>query len=163
MCVIKNQSTIGIMKAQAILNLIYGVIFVALVYFIVRNLYSVYYTPGTTVLYDSPITQALFPEAKNKLFPTWGYNKAGMLKGDATKFGQNGFWPQSGKGFVPNKFGSGGPSPTGGMRPTLPIPDETEVGYWGNIHKADDVASYDIYDNSSQHVKYITPVGHWTD
>ena len=151
------------MKGHIVLNLIYGVIFVTVTYFILHSLYSVYYTPGTTVLYDSPITQALFPEAKNKLFPTWGYNKAGMLKGDATKFGQNWFWPQSGKGFVPNKFGSGGPSPTGGMRPTLPIPDETEVGYWGNVHKADDVASYDIYDNSSQHVKYITPVGHWTD
>ena len=144
-----------------ILTFIYGVAILAVVYFVVRMLYSVYYTPGTTTLYNSPITQKLFPNAPNKLFPTWGFTRSGMYEGQPFKFGQGSFWPESGKGFVPNKFGSGGPAPSGGMRPTLPIPAETEVGFWGQTHTAEDVASYDIYDNSSQHVEYETPIGWW--
>jgi hypothetical protein len=124
-------------------------------------LYSVYYTPGTSVLYNSPVTQKIFPGAKDKLFPTWGYTKQGLYSGKPFKYGQGQFWPESGKGFVPNKYGSGGPSPSGGMRPTLPIPDESEVGYWGESPQHPDNVHLDIYDNSSQHVEYITPVGHW--
>jgi hypothetical protein len=146
-----------------ILTFIYGVAILAIIYFVVQTLYSVYYTPGTTTLYNSPITQKLFPNATNKLFPTWGYTKSGMYKGQAFKFGQGKFWPNSGKGFVPNKFGSGGPSPSGGMRPTLPIPAESEIGFWGQTHTAEDVASYDIYDNSSHRIEYITPVGWWNN
>jgi hypothetical protein len=83
---------------------IYGAVvvvalFVAL-YFFIRSMYSVYYTPGTTVIYNSPQAQQLFPNAMNKLFPTWGYNKAGMYDGQPFKFGQGSFWPESGKGFV---------------------------------------------------------------
>jgi hypothetical protein len=155
----KNQNILGTMSY--ILTFIYGVAILAIVYFVVEALYSVYYTPGVNTIYNSPQAQKLFPNAPNKLFPTWGYTKSGMYEGQAFKFGQGKFWPDSGKGFVPNKFGSGGPSPSGGMRPTLPIPAETEVGFWGQTHTPEDIASYDIYDNSSQHVEYVTPVGWW--
>lgn len=139
----------------------YGVSILVILYVVVEMLYSVYYTPGVTTLYNSPEAQQLFPSVKNKLFPTWGYTKQGLYKGDPTKYGQGQFWPQSGKGYVPNKFGSGGPSPSGGMRPTNPIPDEVEVGWWSSSPEHPDKVHLDIYDSSSQHVEYITPVGHW--
>ncbi len=142
---------------------IYGVVILTILYFFVRMLYSVYYTPGSTVLYNSSVTQQLFPNAINKMFPTFGYNSQGMIKGDRTKYGQGEFWPESGKGFVPNKYGSPGASPSGGMRPSFPIPNETEVGFWGVTPQANNVASYDIYENSSQYVEYVTPIGHWDD
>ena len=149
------------MTLNKFLPLIYGVLIFAALYFFVKMLYSVYYTPGSTVLYDSPVTQRLFPGAKDKLMPTWGYNKAGMYDGQPFKYGQAEFWPASGKGFVPNKNGSPGPSPTGGMRPTFQIPNESKVGYWGESHEPERNIELDIYDNSSQHVEYITPIGHW--
>ena len=143
---------------RGVLIFIYGVAILAIIYFIIEMLYSVYYTPGVTTIYNSPQAQKLFPNTKNKLFPTWGYTKQGLYKGEHTKFGQGQFWPESGKGFVPNKFGSGGPSPSGGMRPTLPIPNETEVGFWGYSPEHPEKVHLDIYDNSSQHVEYITPI-----
>lgn len=146
-----------------LLKLIYGVITVFILYYIVKMIFSVYYTPGSTVLYDSPVTQQLFPGAKNKLMPTWGYTKQGLYKGDPTKYGQGQFWPESGKGFVPNKNGSPGPSPTGGLRPTFKIPEEVNVGYWGYSPEPERNVELDIYDNSSQHVKYTTPVGWWNE
>ena len=148
---------------QGVLIFIYGVSILVIIYFILEMLYSVYYTPGTSVLYNSPITQKLFPGTPNKLTPLWGNTKNGMYSGEPTKFGQGQFWPESGKGFKPNKFGSGGPSPSGGMRPTLPIPDESEVGYWGYSPEHPEKVHLDIYDNSSQHVEYITPVGWWNN
>ncbi|NBX70247.1 MAG: hypothetical protein EBR01_15005 [Proteobacteria bacterium] len=151
------------MKFLVYLPIIYGVIAIIAIYFLVRTLYSVYYTPGVTTIYNSPQAQQLFPNALNKLFPTWGYNKAGMYSGQPFKFGQSSFWPESGKGFVPNKFGSPGPSPSGGLRPTFKIPSEVDVGFWGKTHKAEKNIHLDIYDNSSQHVKYITPVGWWNN
>jgi hypothetical protein len=149
------------MTLRDYLPVIYGVVIITALFFIVRMFYSVYYTPGVTTIYNSPQAQKLFPNAMNKLFPTWGYNKAGMYNEQPFKFGQGDFWPESGKGFVPKKNGSSGASPSGGMRPTFTIPTETEVGYWGYTPQAKDVASYDIYDTSSQHVEYITPIGHW--
>jgi hypothetical protein len=146
---------------QGVLIFIYGVSILVIIYFILEMLYSVYYTPGVTTIYNSSQAQKLFPGTPNKLMPQWGYNKAGMYSGEPTKFGQGQFWPESGKGFKPNKFGSGGPSPSGGMRPTLPIPDESEVGFWGNSPQHPEKVHLDIYDNSSQHVEYITPIGHW--
>jgi hypothetical protein len=140
---------------------IYGAIIFAALYFFIKMLYSVYYTPGETVIYNSPQAQKIFPSATNKLFPTWGYNKLGMYDGQPFKFGQGEMWPQSGKGFVPNKNGSPGPSPSGGMRPTFPIPNETEVGFWGSTPDQQINNIRNIYDNSSQHVEYITPIGHW--
>ena len=147
-----------------ILLFIYGVAILAIIYFVVQMLYSVYYTPGVTTIYNSPQAQKLFPNAPNKLTPLWGYTKQGLYKGDPTKYGQGQFWPESGRGYVPNKFGSGGPSPSGGMRSGGgPIPTESEIGFWGQTHTAEDVASYDIYDNSSQRIEYITPVGWWNN
>ena len=148
---------------RGFLIFIYGVAILAIIYFIVQMLFSVYYTPGVTTVYNSPQAQKLFPGTPNKLTPLWGYTKQGLYKGDPTKYGQGQFWPESGKGFVPNKFGSGGPSPSGGMRPTLPIPDESEVGYWGYSPEHPEKVHLDIYDNSSQHVEYITPVGWWNN
>lgn len=143
------------------LPVIYGVLTITVIFLIVHTMYSVYYTPGTSVLYNSPVTQTIFPGTTNKLFPTFGYNKAGMYSGKPFKYGQGTFWPKSGKGFVPNKFGSGGASPSGGMRPTFPIPDESEVGWWSSSPNVEKDVHLDIYDNSSQHVEYITPIGHW--
>jgi hypothetical protein len=142
---------------------IYGVIFVIVLYFLIQMLYSVYYTPGSTVIYNSPVAQQLFPNAMNKLFPTWGYNKAGMYDGQPFKFGASDFWPTSGKGFVPKKFGSPGASPSGGMRPTFSIPAETSIGYWGRAPDQEINSIRNIYDTSSQHVEYDTPVGHWSN
>ncbi len=144
-----------------LLRFIYGVLILAVLYFFVRMLYSVYYTPGVSTIYNSPQAQKLFPNAMNKLFPTWGYNKAGMYDGQPFKFGQADFWPESGKGFVPKKFGSPGASPTGGMRPTFPIPAESPIGYWGQTPDQQINGIRNIYDNSSQHVEYVTPVGWW--
>lgn len=146
---------------SSLLSFIYGVVILAVLYFFVRMLYSVYYTPGVSTIYNSPQAQKLFPNAMNKLFPTWGFNKAGMYDGQPFKFGQADFWPESGKGFVPNKFGSPGASPSGGMRPTFPIPAESPIGYWGSVPEQEINSVRNIYDNSSQHVEYETPVGWW--
>ena len=97
---------------RGFLIFIYGVAILAIIYFVVQMLYSVYYTPGTSVLYNSPVTQQLFPGTPNKLMPQWGYTKQGLYKGEPTKYGQGQFWPENGSGYVPNKLGSGGPSPS---------------------------------------------------
>jgi hypothetical protein len=150
------------MALRDFLPVIYGVLVITALFFIVRMLYSVYYTPGETVIYNSPQAQKIFPGIPNKLMPQWGYTKQGLYKGDPTKYGQGQFWPNSGQGYVPNKFGSAGPSPAGGMRSGGgPIPDETEVGWWSSSPQHSDNVHLDIYDNSSQHVEYITPIGHW--
>jgi hypothetical protein len=146
---------------RSFLTFIYGVLIAIALYFFVRMLYSVYYTPGSTVIYDSPIVQRLFPSAEKKLFPTWGFNKLGMYDGQPFKFGAGDFWPESGKGYVPKKYGSGGPSPSGGMRPNFSIPAETAVGFWGHAPKHPEKVHLDIYDDSTQHVEYKTPVGWW--
>ena len=151
------------MTLRDFLPVIYGVLVITTLFFIVRMLYSVYYTPGETVIYNSPQAQKIFPGTPNKLFPTWGYNKAGMYDGKPFKFGQGSFWPESGKGFVPNKFGSPGASPQGGLRPTFPIPAETSVGFWGCTPEQPINNIRNIYDNSSQHVEYKTQVGWWGD
>jgi hypothetical protein len=149
------------MLIRPYLPIIYGVILLIVIYFFVKMIYSVYYTPGETVIYNSPYAQKLFPTATNKLFPTWGYNNAGMYNNKPFKQGQGGFWPESGKGYVPNRFGSPGPSPSGGMRQSFNIPAETEVGFWGNAPSQPIHHIRNIYDNSSQHVRYITPVVWW--
>ena len=107
-----------------LLTFIYGTILALIIYYVITSMYSVYYTPGTNTLYNSPITQQLFPNAMNKMFPTWGYNRAGMYDGQKFKFGQGSFYPSTGNGYKPTKYGYGGPSPSGGERPTLPIPKE---------------------------------------
>jgi hypothetical protein len=144
-------------------TLIYGLAVILIIYFVVRMLFLVYYTPGIDVIYNSPQAQQLFPNATNKLFPTWGYNKAGMYSRKPFKHGQGSFWPESGQGYKPNKFGYPGPSPSGGLRQQYPIPAESEIGYWGQTPQISNKVNIDIYDNSSQEVKYITPIGHWTD
>ena len=149
------------MSLRDFLPIIYGVLVITALFFIVKMLYSVYYTPGVTTIYNSPQAQQFFPNATKKLFPTWGYNKLGMYDGQPFKFGQGSFWPESGKGFVPNKFGSPGASPSGGMRPSFPIPNETAIGFWGSAPDQRINSIRNIYDNSSQHVEYTTPVGWW--
>ena len=158
---------------------IYGAIFIGLLYFFIKMLYSVQYTPGSTTIYNSPIAQALFPGEPNKLSPTWGYNELGMIKQDPTKYGQNGFWPKSGPGFEPTASGSGGPSPSGGMRSggsgscsvengaacsvfQTGGPTESEVGWWkGDItYPSNTITS--IYDNDAEiPEKKVTVVGWW--
>jgi hypothetical protein len=143
------------------LTIIYGTTVAVIIFLFIRMLFSVYYTPGVTTIYNTPASQKLFPNAMNKLFPTWGYNKLGMYDGQPFKFGQGSFWPKSGKGYIPNKYGSPGASPRGGMRPNFSIPAETEVGWWSSSPEPDKKIRMDIYDNSSQHVQYITPIGWW--
>jgi hypothetical protein len=140
------------------LQLLYGAAILMVVYLFVYHYYTVYYTPGVNVLYDSPVTQKLFPGQTDKLWPTWGYDKQGLMKTDPTKYGMDKFWPKSGKGYQPKASGSGGPDPAGGMRsaklPTewelrpgyaplphltgiyssndeIPQPTSTAVGWWG--------------------------------
>lgn len=147
---------------KLLLSLIYGAIVIGLIYLIIRMFYSVSYTPGNTVIYDSPIAQKLFPNEANKLFPTWGYDKAGFVKQDPTKYGQNGFWPKSGKGFKPSKFGSGGPSPSGGMRTAGIGTDFTQVGWWGGDITYPERKVFDIYANdASIPEKQIADIGWW--
>ena len=151
------------MVNKSLMTIIYGIIFFTLLYFIVKLLFQVYYTPGSTVVYNSPVAQALFPGEKHKLMPQWGYNSLGMYSGDATKYGQGDFWPTSGKNYEPSKYGYGGPDPSGGERKTMPIPSEVDVGFWGTTPTVSNTATIDIYDTSSQHVEYTTPVGHWDE
>jgi len=152
------------MTQQLFFNCIYGGIFIALVYLIVRMLYSVEYTPGSTVVYNSPIAQKLFPNEANKMFPTWGYNEAGMVKNDPTKYGQNGFWPQSGTGYKPSKYGSGGPSPSGGMRTAGIGTDFTQVGWWGGNITYPERQVFDIYANDADiPEKTVWGIGWWGD
>ena len=125
---------------------LYGIVLGLVAFSVILALYSVYYTPGVATLYNSPVTQQLFPNAMNKLFPTWGYNKAGMYDGQAFKFGAGSFYPESGKGFVPTKYASGGASPSGGMRPTRPIPAETDIGYWGYAPEPVTGGHVEVYD-----------------
>ena len=151
------------MTQQLFFNCIYGGIFIILAYLIVRMLYSVEYTPGSTVIYNSPIAQKLFPNETNKLFPTWGYDKMGTIKQDPTKYGQNGFWPESGAGYKPSKYASGGPSPSGGMRTAGIGTDFTEVGpVNGNITYPERQV-FDIYDNSGIPEKTVWEIGWWND
>ena len=140
---------------------IYGAIFIGLLYFFIKMLYSVQYTPGSTTIYNSPIAQALFPGEPNKLSPTWGYNQLGMMKQDPTKYGQNGFWPKSGPGFEPTASGSGGPSPSGGMRSGGTGPTESEVGWWKGDITYPSTTITSIYDNAEIPEKKVTVVGWW--
>ena len=148
---------------QLLLTLIYGAIIVGFIYLIVRMFYSVDYVGGT-VVYDSPNAQKLFPNVTSKLFPSWGYDKAGFIKQDPTKYGQNGFWPKSGKGFKPSKYGSGGMSPSGGMRSAGIGTDFTQVGWWGGDITYPERKVMDIYANdASIPEKTVWSVGWWND
>jgi len=128
---------------------LYGIILGLVAFYVIHSLYSVYYTPGVGTLYNSPVTQALFPNATRKLYPFWGYNRAGMYDGQPFTFGQGSFWPKSGQGYKPNRYGSAGASPSGGMRPTFPIPAETSIGYWGYTPVPTTGGSIDVYDQDA--------------
>ena len=110
------------------MTFLYGLLLLVIMYGVAAMFYFVYYTPGTYTLYDSPVSRILFPWAKHPLFPTWGASKSGMLKMDATKYGQGDFWPTTQK-YEPTE--SRGADPAGGMRPTtLPKePVELRDGY----------------------------------
>ena len=140
---------------------IYGVIVVILLFFIIQQLYSVYYTPGSTTLYNSPITQALFPG--KKLHPTWGYDALGMYKGKTGKesHGQGEFWPESGQGYKPNRSGSGGPSPTGGERDPGPY-IQPSIGWWGGdaVEPVTNTVQH-IYDDKGIPEKKVWEIGWW--
>lgn len=136
---------------------------IGLIYLFVKMFYSVDYVGGT-VVYDSPIAQMLFPNQPNKLFPSWGYDKAGFIKQDPTKYGQNGFWPKSGAGYKPSPFGSGGPSPDGGMRSAGIGTKFTDVGPVNGDIVYPDRKILNIYDNNASiPEKMIWSVGWWGD
>lgn len=119
------------MVQNKLLTYLYGLVLGIIIFLVIRWVYSVYYTPGVRMLYNSPVTQQLFPNAMNKVFPTWGYNRLGMYDGQEFKYGQGSFYPESGPAYKPTKYGYGGPSPEGGERKSFPIPKEVSVGYWG--------------------------------
>jgi hypothetical protein len=96
------------MAQTNLLTYIYGTVLGITLFLFIRYLYSVYYTPGVRTLYNSPVTQQLFPNAMNKIYPLWGYNKAGMYDDQPFKFGADRFYPESGPGYKPTKYGSGG-------------------------------------------------------
>lgn len=151
------------MFANGLLTYLYGIVLGLLAFFLVRSMYSVYYTPGVTTLYNSPVTQALFPHATSKLFPSWGYDRAGMYKGPFT-FGAAGFWPESGQPYNPSKYGYGGPSPQGGERKTRPIPAEVPVGYWGYAPEPRRGGHIEVYDQDpSIPAQQTSSVGWWGD
>lgn len=153
------------MSSITISNVIYGALFFIFVYIMIRDLYTVVYTPGSPTLYDSPIVQRLFPDMKNKLFPSWGYNSIGMYSGDPTKYGQGTFWPKSGKGYIPNKYGSGGMDPSGGERKGgdgRGIPSEVDVGWWNGTIEQPERTIQNIYDNNASIPEpKIADIGWW--
>ena len=61
------------MSSITISNVIYGALFFIFVYIMIRDLYTVVYTPGSPTLYDSPIVQRLFPNIKNKMLDHKNY------------------------------------------------------------------------------------------
>lgn len=148
---------------MGLLQLIYGAGILVIIYLVIRLLYSVYYTPGVDVIYNSPVAQQLFPGEKAKLMPTWGYTKPmGLYSGEPTKFGQGNFWPSSGKGYVPDVQGYPGPSPSGGLRKTFPIPHEVEVGFWGGDIDPKKNVNLAIYANDAEiPAPTETEVGWW--
>jgi len=135
---------------------IYGITILVVIYYLIHRVFSVYYTPGVSSLYNVPLTQTLFTN-ENNIYPTSESNLFGMYP---FMFGQNDFWPNSGNGYVPNKAGSPGASPTG-IRPTFPIPNSVDVGYWGFTPTYNKNIPLDIYDYSTQGTEYITSVGWW--
>ena len=151
------------MTHEKMLQVIYGVAIVIVLYFIVREYYTVYYVSGAAI-YGSPVTQMLFPGG-NKMHPTWGYNSLGEMRKQPTKHGQESYWPESGQKYKPRRNGSGGPSPSGGERNAGEIPiTEVEVGWWkGDIHQPTQTIQ-NIYEHSSgiPEVK-VSDVGHWSN
>ena len=135
--------------------IVYGLLIAAVLYLALHYFYSVNYTPGVSTLYGSPVTQKLFP-GERSLVPTWGYDKAGFMHADPTKYGTDLYWPES-VPYKPTKSGSGGPDPSGGMRGSK--------GYYPGVELRD---GYDplptvrnIYDDSSIPEKKVWEVGWW--
>jgi hypothetical protein len=134
--------------------ILYGLIFVVLIYLALHYFYSVNYVAGSA-LYGSSITQALFPGERSML-PTWGTNTIGMMHPDPTKHGQGQFWPQT-VPYHSKKSGSGGPDPNGGERGSK--------GYYPGVELRD---GYDpvptiqnIYDDSGIPEKKVWDIGWW--
>jgi hypothetical protein len=148
-----------------LLQVIYGAGILVIIYLVIRMLYSVYYTPGVSVIYNSPVAQALFPNERAKLTPNWGYTKPlGLYSDQATKFGQGDFWPSSGKGYVANKKGFSPPSPTGGLRPYYKMIEECSTGWWNGDIDPKKHVNLDIYDSNAEIPKEVTTdVGWWND
>ena len=147
--------------SQLFMACIYGVSVIVILYLFVRMLYSVNYTPGITTLYNSSVAQKLFPNEPNKLFPSWGYNRAGMLKRDPTKYDQGDFWPESGNGFKPTANGSGGPSPSGGMRSGGTGPVNAPIGWWKGDITYPSLTITSIYGDESIPEPTVSEVGWW--
>lgn len=151
------------MAQQFFFTIIYGAIVIGIIYLFVRMFYSIEYVAGETI-YNSPIAQKLFPTIANKLFPSWGYDKMGFVKQEPTKYGQNGFWPESGAGYKPSPFGSGGQSPDGGMRTAGIGAKITEVGPVNGDITYPDRKIVNIYDNNASiPEKKVWEVGWWND
>lgn len=133
------------------LLIIYGIVIILIIFFLPQILNSVKNIPGLSS--NTPLSGVKA-----------GINDIGMYDDpQLPKFGKADFWPEKGTGFKPNKFGSTGASPTGGMRPHFDIPVETDVGWWAAAPEYIKNVPLDIYDNSSNNTgnEYVSPVGWW--
>ena len=122
-------------------------------YVAIHFLYSVTYM-GSSRLYGSPLTQALFP-GQPSLFPTWGYDPFGFLRGEKTKYGQDSFWPN----FLPfqaSKKASGGVAPEGGLRDARHASPVTLRDGYDELPMISD-----IYERSSLPNRTVWPIGWW--
>jgi hypothetical protein len=140
----KNKNILGTMAQSNGLLIIYGIVIILIIFFL-------------------PQIYAIYNKIQNSRIES-GINNIGMYDNQQPKFSQADFWPEKGAGFKPNKFGSTGASPTGGMRPHFDIPAETEVGWWATSPEPVRQVQLDIYDNSSNNGignKYVSAVGWW--
>jgi len=137
------------------MTIIYGLLFLAIIYLALHYFYSVQYIVNRNTLYGSPVTQALFP-GERSILPTWGYDKAGFMKSDPTKYGMDQFWPTH-TPYTPTKSASGGPDPSGGER--------GGNGYYPGVELREGYEPTptirNIYDDSGIPEKKVWEVGWW--
>jgi hypothetical protein len=108
----------------------------------------------------------MFPNQKNRLAPTWGYDKIGRLKCDKTKYGTDNYWPEEGQGYQPTKSGSGGADPNGGERNAkVTRTEDLELGWWNGDKEFVTHKVQDVYDHQANKIpeKTVWDVGHWSN
>ena len=137
---------------------LYGLVLI-IIYAGLYRFYSINYL-GQSTLYQSPITNILFPYATNKMYPTWGYDVNGRIESSPTKHGLNKFYPIEQQGYVPKKQASTGLSPNGGMRKYLPG-SNAPVGHWNDVIYNPIHTIQSIYDDSNIPAQTVIDVGHW--
>jgi len=119
------------------LRLLYGII-ILFIFLYMYLLFPVYQNPIIeNPLEYKPFTRTLEPTEPNPSNPS-----------------------KTSNGFVPNKGGSTGLSPNGGMRPSFTL-GNVKIGYWGFTPEPESTLSFNMYDNSNPFKEYIIDVGWW--